>query len=88
MRVHSAVGMATYLVYGRNDLCGRQDLLELLLGEVRHADGLDFALLHDCLHLFPGVRDRPGVVDVACPVRELWEYRVIALWVQWHRPMD
>lgn len=86
--VHGAEGIATHLVYGRNDLRGRQDLLQLLLREVRHADGFDLALLRDCLHLFPGFRDRPGVVDVARPIRELRKYRIIALRVQWHGPMD
>jgi prepilin-type processing-associated H-X9-DG protein len=35
--------LGTYLIDRREDLCSREDLFQVHLGKVRHADGANFA---------------------------------------------
>ncbi len=65
-----------------------QKLLQDLLGEVRHADRANFAVLHNCLHLLPGFPHGPVTKDIAGTVGEGGEIGVVAFWVEAHRPVD
>jgi hypothetical protein len=72
------------LVNSGNDGSVRQDLfLQLLLGEVRDAYGLDFSGLEQVFHLFPGIFEFPVEQDVTTgPIWESGEIRVVPVWVK------
>ena len=64
-----------------------QELLQNLLGAVRHTNRTKLAFLHASLHLLPSLPYGPIADDIASTVGEGRKLRVVAFRVEAHRPV-
>lgn len=80
--------MQLHLIRYRDDSAMRQEELEVLDGEVRHADALHFTRFQELFHVFPGIDEVRVLVypqNTICVVREIYTVCHCLHWIDHDR---